>query len=148
MNALHIMFLCLCPPLVGWAVADKVDNRNFAVDTYYPHRNEIHAAQQRVQLIVKTIRKDPQVQHGFLPVSTTSVGHIVQDQYPKLLNSDTTLSFFRHADSVELNASCIMIYDTVANRFVSNSGYVSVDLPPRGSVARWDFYVASYIGRK
>jgi hypothetical protein len=54
---------------------------------------------------------------------------------------------FRHGDSVELNASCIMIYDTVANRFVSNSGYVSVDLPPRGSVAGWDVYVARYIGR-
>jgi len=64
-----------------------------------------------------------------------------------LLNSETTVSFFRHGDSVELNASCIMIYDTVANRFVSNSGYVSVDLPPRGSVARWDVYVARYIGR-
>ncbi len=129
MKALYIMFLCLCPPLVGWAVADQVDNRNFAVDTYYPNRNEIHAAQQRVQRYCQNNSQGSRSPTRFLAVSS------------KLLNSETTVSFFRHGDSVELNASCIMIYDTVANRFVSNSGYVSVDLPPRGSVARWDVYV-------
>jgi hypothetical protein len=45
-----------------------------------------------------------------------------------------------------MNLSCIMIYDIVTNKFVSNVGYVSVDLPPRGSMARWDGYPARYIG--
>jgi len=31
-----------------------------------------------------------------------------------------------------------MIYDTAVNRFVSNSGYLSLELPSRGSVARWE----------
>jgi len=143
------MLLCLCPPLVGWAVADKVDNRNFAVDNYYPNRNEIHAAQQRVQRYCQNNWQGSPSPTRYLAVYTTSafLGSIVQDLYPKLINSETTGSFLSHAYNSEVNASCIMIYDTVANRFVSNSGYVSVDLPPRGSVARWDVYVARYIGR-
>jgi hypothetical protein len=147
MKSLYMMFLCLCPPLVGWAGADKVDNRNFAVDTYYPNRNAIHAAQQRVQhYCLNNLRGSPSPIR-FLAVYTTSVGNIVQDQYSKLLNSETAGDFFRQGDSVKLNASCIMIYDLVENRFVSNSGYVSVDLPPSGSVAHWDVYTARYIGR-
>jgi hypothetical protein len=60
------------------------------------------------------------------------------------INSETTTGFFDTYSS--LNASCIMIYDSTTNRFVSNLGYVSVDLPRRGSVARWDGYTARYIG--
>jgi hypothetical protein len=148
MKSLYIMLLCLCPPLIGRAVVDKVDNRNFAIDTYYPNRNEIHAAQRRVQRYCQNNWRAPSATQ-YLAVYTTGafLGSIVQDLYPKLINSETTGSFLSHSYNSEVNASCIMIYDTVANRFVSNSGYVSVDLPPRGSVARWDVYVARYIGR-
>jgi hypothetical protein len=143
------MLLRLCPPLVGCAAADKVDNRNFAVDIYYPNRNEIHAAQQRVQHYCQNNSQGSPSPTRYLAVFTTSafLGSIVQDLYPKLINSETTGGFLSHAYNSEVNASCTMIYDTVANRFVSNSGYVSVDLPPRGSVARWDDYVARYVGR-
>ena len=65
MKSLYVMLLCLCPPLAGWAVVDKVDNRNFAIDTYYPNRNEIHAAQQRAQRYCQNNwQAIPQVQHG------------------------------------------------------------------------------------
>ena len=86
----------------------------------------------------------------YLAVYTTSVlqADIIQDLYAKLISSETTASFFGHGDNVELmNLSCIMIYDTVTNKFVSNLGYASVDLPPRGSLARWNGYMARYIGR-
>ena len=85
----------------------------------------------------------------YLAVYTTSVllADIIQDLYAKLISSETTASFFGHGDNVELmNLPCIMIYNTVTNKFVSNLGYASVDLPPRGSLARWDGYMARYIG--
>jgi hypothetical protein len=143
------MLLRLCPPLVGCAAADKVDNRNFAVDIYYPNRNEIHAAQQRVQHYCQNNSQGSPSPTRYLAVFTTSafLGSIVQDLYPKLINSETTGGFLSHAYNSEVDASCIIIYDTVANRFVSNGGYVSVDVPPRGSVARWDDYIARYVGR-
>jgi hypothetical protein len=143
------VFLCLSLQPAGWAVANKVDNANFAVDTYYPTLNEIHVAQQRVTRYLQNHSQGSTDLTRYIAVYTTSafLGSIVQDIYPKLINSGTTVSFFLHGEDHKTDFSIIMIYDTVANRFVSNSGYVSVDLPPRGSLARWDVYIARYIGR-
>jgi len=39
-----------------------------------------------------------------------------------------------------------MIFDTRTGTFVSNRGFVSVDTPSRGRVARFGDYIARYIG--
>jgi hypothetical protein len=77
-------------------------------------------------------------------VTSIDQGDVNQDLYSKLINSQTTTNFFETYSS--LNASCIMIYDTTTNSFVSNQGYASVDLPSRGAIAHWDGYTAQYIG--
>ena len=149
MKALNILFFCLCLPIFGCAVSDRVDNRNFAVDTYYPTANEIRLAEQRGQRYWQNNSQRFPNSTRYLAVYTTSVlqADIIQDLYPKLISSETTASFFGRGENDErMNLSCIMIYDTVTNQFVSNLGYVSVDLPPRGSLARWDGYMARYIG--
>ena len=145
---LNIMFLCVWLPLFGCAVSGRIDNRNFAVGTYYPTPNEIQLAQRRAQRYWQNHSQRFQNPTRYLAVDTTSVlrGDIVQPLYPLLMNSETTGSYFSQGDTSELEASCIMIYDTGANKFVGDSGYVSVDLPPRGSVAQWDRYQARYIG--
>jgi hypothetical protein len=145
---LSILFLGSSVALTGCALSDRVDNRNFAVTDYSPTPNEIQLAQQRAQRYWRknsTRFKNPT---RYLAVATTSVlpGDIVQNIYPELISSETTGSFFSQSENTPLNATCIMIYDTSANRFVSNSGYISVDLPPRGSVARWESYMARYMG--
>ena len=140
MKPLNILLLCLCLPIFGCAVSDRVDNRNFAFDTYYPTPNEIRLAELRYWQ--NNSQRFPNSTR-YLAVYTTSVlqADIIQDLYAKLISSETTASFFGHGDNVEvMNLSCIMIYDTVTNKFVSNLGYASVDLPPRGSLARWDGY--------
>jgi hypothetical protein len=142
---LNVMFICLWLPLFGCALSDRVDNRNFAVDAYSPTPNEIQLAQQRAQ---HYWLKHSQRFHNltrYLAVGTTSIsgGNI----YPQLIRSETTSTYFsQDSQTPSLQASCIMIYDTVTNRFVSDSGYISIDLPPRGSMARWDGYMARYIG--
>ena len=147
--SLNILFLCLCQPIFGRSVSDRVDNRNFAIDTYYPTPNEIRLAEQRAQRYWQRNAQRFPNSTRYLAVYTTSVlqTEIIQDLYAKVISSETTASFFGHGDNVELmNLSCIMIYNTVTNKFVSNAGYVSIDLPPRGSLARWDGYLARYIG--
>jgi hypothetical protein len=145
---LSIIFLCLLLPLFGCTLSDKVDNRNFAVEAYSPTPNEIQLAQQRAQHYWQKNSQRFKTPTRYLAVAATFVlqGDVVQDLYPKLINSETTASYFSQSEDTELNATCIMIYDTAANRFISNSGYISVELPPRGSVARWDSYMARYIG--
>jgi hypothetical protein len=142
---LNVMFLCFWIPLFGCAISDRVDNRNFAVDAYSPTPKEIQLAQQRAQ---HYWLKHSQRFHNptrYLAVDTTSTSG--GDIYPKLIRSETTATYFsQDSQTPSLHASCIMIYDTVTSRFVSDSGYISIDLPPRGSVARWDSYMARYIG--
>ena len=150
MKLFNILSLCLCLPIFRCTVSDRVDNRNFAFDTYYPTANEIRLAEQRGQRYWQNNSQRFPNSTRYLAVYTTSVlqADIIQDLYAKLISSETTASFFGHGDNVELmHLSCIMIYDTVTNKFLSNLGYASVDLPPRGSLARWNGYMARYIGR-
>ena len=69
----------------------------------------------------------------------------VQDLWPKLINSETTASFFSHRNESNTYSNLqllgVMIYDTKTGRFVSNQGYISVDTPPRGRVARLGAYM-------
>jgi hypothetical protein len=143
---LKILFICLGLSLIGCANSERVDNRDYAFDTYYPTPNEIQLAQQRAQRYWQKNSQRFTSPTRYLAVEVTSVvqGDVNQNLYSKLINSETTTGFFDTYSS--LNAACIMIYDTTTNRFVSNLGYVSVDLPRRRSVARWDGYTARYIG--
>jgi hypothetical protein len=143
---LKILWLCLCLPLFGCANSERVENRDYAFDTYYPTPNEIQLAQQRAQRYWEKNSQRFKSSTKYLAVYATDVvqGDVNQNLYAKLIDSQTTSNFFETYST--LNASCIMIYDTANNRFISNLGYVSVDLPPRGSVARWAGYSARYIG--
>jgi hypothetical protein len=141
-----ILLLSLGLSLLGCANSERVENRDYAFDTYYPTPNEIQLAQQRAQRYWQKNSRRFTTATKYLAVYTTSVvqGDVNQDLYSKSMNSETTSRFFETYSS--LNASCMMIYDPAANKFVSNFGYASVDLPPHGSVARWDGYTARYIG--
>ena len=141
----NIIFLLLWLQLSGCAVSDQVDNRNFAVDAYSPTPNEIQLAERRAQRYWDNNSQRFKNPTRYLAVATSSISG--GDIYPKLIRSETTASYFsQDSQTPSLHASCIMIYDTVTSRFVSDSGYISIDLPPRGSVARWDSYMARYIG--
>ena len=144
-RAFNIIFLFLWLPFFGCAVSEQVDDRNFAVDAYSPTPNEIQLAQRRAERYWENhsqLFKNPT---RYLAVATSGIsgGNI----FPKLIKSETTTSYFsQDSQTPSLQASCVMIYDTATHRFVSDRGYLSVDLPRRGSVARWDTYMARYIG--
>jgi hypothetical protein len=143
---LKILWMCFFLIFFGCSNSERVEDRDYAFDTYYPNPNEIHLAEQRAQRYWQKNSQRFKNPTKYLAVNTTSIvqGDVNQDLYSKLINSKTTTGFFETYSS--LNASCIMIYDTATNRFVSDLGYASVDLPPRGSVARWAGYTARYIG--
>jgi len=148
LKRLKILLMGLSLPLWLWGCAnsERTENRNYAFDTYYPTPNEIQLAEHRAQKYWQKNSQRAKSPTPYLAVYATSVvqGDVNQDLYAKLINSQTTASFFQTYSS--LNASCIMIYDTAKNRLVDNVGYVSIDLPSRGTVARWDGYSAKYIG--
>jgi hypothetical protein len=144
--SLLFAFLLTVFPAVG---AERVDNRNFAIDTCYPTQNEIALAEARARRFWAKYASRFGPEPRFLAVETSKIfpGEI-QGLYPKLINSETTASFFGHGKVTYSNLELIgiMIYDTKTGHFVGNQGYVSVDTPPRGRVARFGPYVARYIG--
>jgi len=72
---------------------------------------------------------------------------IAEDLGIKLIHSQTTSSYYSaRKNAVNPPLRCVMIFDTKANRFIGNQGYVAVDVPPRGQVARFSTYLARYVG--
>jgi hypothetical protein len=131
--------------------AEKIDHRDFAIDTCYPTPNEIRLAEGRARNYwarhAARFGPDP----VYLAVQTSKVFPAeIQNLWPKLINSETTGSFFSHGPDQQtysdLQLIGIMIFDTRTNRFVGNRGVISVDTPPLGRVARFDGYLARYIG--
>src|SRR5437868_1882679 len=77
------------------AKGEGFDPRNFAIDTYYPTPNEIHLAEQRAQKYWAKKAKRFGPNPAYLAVETSKIfeSEIVQDLWPKLINSNTTTSF-------------------------------------------------------
>jgi hypothetical protein len=144
-----IFLLCFSAIMLGCAETDSVDHRNFAIDTYYPTRNEIQLAEQRARNYWAKHAARFGSNPVYLAVQTSKIfpGE-VQSLYPKLINSETTASYFsqRRGGYSNLQLKGVMIYDTRTNDFVGNHGFISVDTPPLGRVARFDDYIARYIG--
>ena len=143
---LFVFFLTMLPALH----AERIDNRDFAIDTCFPNPNAIQLAEGRARTYWARNAARFGTEPRFLAVETSKVfPSEVQGLWPKLINSETTASFFSHGKRnsySNLQLLGVMIFDTRTGRFVSNQGYISVDTPPRGSVARFGPYIARYIG--
>ena len=131
--------------------SERVDNRDFAIDTCYPTPNEIQLAEARARGFWAKHASRYGPEPRYLAVETSKIfPSEVQGLYPKLINPQTTASFFAYGIQSNTYSNLqllgIMIYDIKTGRFVSNQGYISVDTPPRGRVARFGPYIARYIG--
>jgi hypothetical protein len=128
----------------------KIDDSDYAIDTYAPSPNEIARAERRA----KKFWLENSARYGnephYLAIDTTKLldGEIVQDLWPKLVNSPHTISFFRRGIEgySQPDIYCVMIFDTNSGKFVSNQGYAIVDFPRRGQVVRFGAYIARFIG--
>jgi hypothetical protein len=131
--------------------AEPVDHRDFAIDTYYPRPNDVRLAEERAGRYWAKNAGRYGSHPVYLAVETSKIfeSEIMHNLYAKLINSETTATFFarsggRDGDAVDLKG--IMIFDIRTGHFVSARGYVSVDTPQRGRVARFGAYIARYIG--
>ena len=130
---------------------EMIDQRNFAIDTYYPAPNEIRLAEQRARNYWAKNANRYGSNPVYLAVETSKIfeSEIVQDLWPKLINSQTTSTFFSKSPGkhhAEIDLTGIMIFDTRTGTVTGNRGFVLVDTPSRGRVARFGDYVARYIG--
>jgi hypothetical protein len=151
MNRLGFLFYVVLFFALPTLRAEKIDNRNFAIDTYYPTPNEIRLAEARARNYWAKHAAHFGSNPVYLAVKTSKIfpGE-VQLLWPKLINSETTGSFFSHGPDQQTYSSLqligIMIFDTRTGHFVGNRGFISVDTPSLGHIARFDDYIARYIG--
>jgi len=136
---------------VASGMAETADLRNFSIDTFCPNSNAIRVGEQRCRNYWAKHRAQYAANTRYLAVEAAAVfpAEVADCLWLKLINSETTSDFFAHGDRFtysNLDLKGILIYDTLKNRFVSKWGYVSVDLPRRNQLARWDQYIARFIG--
>jgi hypothetical protein len=148
------------PRLLSWGcifafvasgAAETVDRRDFSIDTFYPSSNVIRVAEKHCQNYWAKHKAQYAASTRYLAVEAAALSsaEIVNGLWVKLINSETATEFFAHGDRFSysnLDLKGILIYDTLTSRFVSRVGYVSVDLPARNRLARWDHYIARFIG--
>jgi hypothetical protein len=82
--------------------AEKIDSRDFAIDTCYPTQHEITLAEARARRFWAKHSSRFGAEPRFLAVETSKIfpGE-VQNLYPKLIYSETTASFFSHGDHTQ-----------------------------------------------
>ncbi len=138
-------------PLNGCATdPNAVDNRDHAIDTYSPFGNQTAVAEVHAREWWRSHQQRFGNQPPLLAVQASRVfeGEIVQNLSAKLQNSQTTSLFY--AKSLEqyptFDLYSVLIFDTRTERLVSPQGFVVVDTPHRGTVARFGPYIARYIG--
>ena len=144
-----IILICLGLTILGCAARNGVDNRNFAVDTYFPTPNEIQLAEARARNWWTRNGAQFGPEPRYLAVETSKVFGPYPGLYPKLINSETTASFFAHGKRMSysnLVLKGVMIFDTETGRFVGERGYIAVDTPNPGGVARFGDSTARWIG--
>jgi hypothetical protein len=75
--------------------AEKIDNRNFAIDTCFPTPNAVQRAEGRTRAYWAKHASCFGAEPRFLAVETSKIfPDEVQNLWPKLINSETTASFF------------------------------------------------------
>jgi hypothetical protein len=97
MNRICLLLFALILPELPAFAAEKIDNRDFAIDTCYPTQNEIALAEARASRFWAKHSSRFGAEPRFLAVETSKIfpGE-VQDLWPKLINSETTASYFSH----------------------------------------------------
>jgi hypothetical protein len=146
MSAAGVLFFALLLTALPELRAEKIDNRNFAFDTYYPTPNQIQLAEQRARKYWAKHAERFGSNPFYLAVRTSKIfPGDVQGLSAKLNHSETTASNRRRSYSY-LEIKGVMIFDIRTGHFVGNKGFMSVDTPPLGGVARFDDYIARYIG--
>jgi len=107
------ILIYLCSITLGCVAKNSVDYRNFAIDSYFPTPIEIRLAEARARNYWNRNASRFGPEPMYLAVETSKL-FTYPSLYPKLINSETTASFFFHGNRThsKLELLGIVIYDT------------------------------------
>jgi hypothetical protein len=124
-------------------------NSALAIDTYAPPPAALGVAETRAKKYLAEHQEQIGRDTKYLAVQSEVIFYDeIPDLYAKLMNlpsvNSSVLEDYGNDD--ELNMYCVSIFDTRTEKLVGPEGYAVVDLPGRGSTARFGTYTATYIG--
>ena len=127
--------------------AQKVDSRNYVVDSYDANANEMRIANQRAkQFWQKNGGKLGERGHYLaIKVATLMSAEVIQPFWHNMINAQTGSGYLLPSAWNPGRMHCVMIYDTQSSSFVSTHGLLVVETPHRGTLARFGDYIALYI---
>ena len=152
MNRFCLLFFALATILSGCGTFDstKADNRDFAVDTYYPASNEIQLAEQHARQYWQKNANRVGTEPRYLAVMASSLlaAELNAEFSVKLDRSETSGAYFTQgiSSSSKQGVRGVMIFDTQADRSVGPQGYIIVETPSRGQIVRVADYTVRFIG--
>ena len=124
-------------------------NTDLAIDTYAPPPDALGVAETRAKEYWVKHQEEIGRDTRYLAVQSDSIfSDEIPNLYAKLVNSpgvnSSDLEYY--GNNQELDVYSVSIFDTRTEKLVGPEGYAVVDLPERGSTARFGTYTANFIG--
>jgi hypothetical protein len=137
------MLLVQVPTLLG----QKVDLRNYVIGGYDPNPNEIRIAQEKASRywLKNGKRFGEKVRYLGIEAAAVMPGDVIQPLWENMINAQTGSGFLLPSEWNPGKMRCIMIYDTQTSDFVTRHGFLILENPHRGTLARFGDYIALYI---
>ena len=143
-----LIFLALplfeCPTVF----AQKIDARNYVIGAYDATINEARIAEVRAWRYWRKNKDRLGANGHYLAITAATImsADIVPLMWQNMINAQTGGAFQLPIEWNPGRMRCVMIYDTQRARFVNNDhGYLVVETPHRGTLARFGDYIDLYI---
>jgi hypothetical protein len=127
--------------------AQKVDLRNYAVGGYDANPNEMRVAERRASRYWQKNGSRIGDKARYLAIEAASVipGDVVQPLWQNMINAQTGSGFLLPTAWDLGKMHCVMIYDPRISSFVTKRGFLVMETPHPGTLARFGDYIALYI---
>jgi hypothetical protein len=149
MKASHFVIIAVLLLLSSCAEFEVSRNTDLAIDTYAPPPDALGVAETRAKHYWAKHQEEIGRDTRYLAVQSDVIfSDEISNLYAKLVNSPAVNSsdLEDFGNDNELDVYCVNIFDTRTKKLVGLEGYAVVDLPRRGSTARFGTYSARYIG--
>jgi hypothetical protein len=149
MKAPHFGMMAVLLLFNSCAGFEAARNTDLAIDTYAPAPDALGLAETRAKDYWAKHQEEIGRDTRYLAVQSDVIfSDEIPNLYAKLVNSPAVNSSDLEAfgNDNELDVYCVNIFDTRSEKLVGLEGYAVVDLPRRGSTARFGTYFARYIG--
>jgi len=149
MNRTRFGILAFLILLASCAQTELSQQTDLSIDTYRPPPDALGIAETRAEEYWTKHQAELGQATRYLAIESYPIfSDEIPDLAVKLVNSPGVNSsdLEKYETDLEVSISCVNIFDTRTRKLVSPEGYAVVDLPARGSIARFGPYTARFIG--